>query len=122
MYIHIHIHGYTYIYIYIFIYICMYIHVHVYDLYTSSFLLIFTVLTRNQVVNIAVVARQIASGIMKPISKFTLKLVINYQINFADVTFLKDFIHFSLFLGFSRKHKEGDKISFRFCYIFCTKF
>ena len=53
---------------------------------------VFTVFTRHQVDNIATVTTQIASDIIKPISNFTPKLIISYQIIFADVTFLRDVI------------------------------
>ena len=53
-----------------------------------SYVLIFTVFTRNQVDNITAITTQIASDIIKPASNLTLKLIISYQIIFADVTFL----------------------------------
>ena len=53
-----------------------------------SYVLIFTVFTRNQVDNITAITTQIASDIIKPASNLTLKLIVSYQIIFADVTFL----------------------------------
>ena len=70
--------------------------------------MIFTALTRNQVDNITVVARQIASDITKPTSNFILKLI-SYQIIFAGVTFLIGCHTTSTILTFGREQEEGEK-------------
>ena len=45
----------------------------------DSYVLIFTVFTRNQVESITAVTQQIASDIIKPTSTFTLELIISYS-------------------------------------------
>ena len=72
--------------------------------------MIFTALTRNQVDNITVVARQIASDITKPTSNFILKLI-SYQINFA---FLIGCYTTSTILRFGREQGEGEKFPIGF--------
>ena len=77
-----------------------------------SYVLIFTVFTRNQVDNITAVTTQITSDIIKPTSNLKLKVIISYQIIFADVTFLTRCYTTFTILRFGRK--QGDKISFMF--------
>ena len=66
-------------------------------------MLVFTVFITNQVDNITGVTTQIASDIIKPASYFTLKLIINYQITFADLTFLTGCYKTFTIIRFGRK-------------------
>ena len=71
-----------------------------------SYVLIFTVFTRNQVDDITAVTRQFASDIIKPTSNFTLIRIISYQRIFADVLFLTKCYTAIPILRFDRKRER----------------
>ena len=71
-----------------------------------SYLLIFTVFIRNQGDNITTATKLIASNYIKLSSNFTLKLIISYQITFADLTFLTGCYTTFAIIRFTRKQQR----------------
>ena len=69
----------------------------------APYVLLLRGFTRNQVDNIIAVTRQIDSDIIKPTSNLNFKLIITYQIIFADVTFLTGCYTTFTVLRFGRK-------------------
>ena len=69
----------------------------------APYVLLLRGFTRNQVDNITAVTRQIDSDLIKATSNFRLKLIITYQIIFADVIFLTGCYTTFTVLKFGRK-------------------
>ena len=63
---------------------------------SCTFILVSTILTRNNVNNIRAVTRQATSNSVHSICNLTLKFTIRYKITLADVTFIITFIRLRL--------------------------